>query len=182
MFVCAALALASSSVPGLDAARPEVKAFIDRMAAEHRFSRQDLETLFAKTKTLQSTLDAMAKPAEKTLLWHEYRARFLTDKRIAEGVDFWQQHRELLDKVARDQGVAAEYLVAILGVETFYGRITGKSRVIDTLSTLAFDYPPRGPFFTAELEQFLLLAREEKERRTGKIRILSTINPFFGKC
>lgn len=108
----------------------------------------------------QSILDAIARPAEKTKAWYEYRKIFLTDRRITEGVTFWGAHEETLDTVAMRTGVPAELITAIIGVETYYGRITGSYRVVDALATLAFDYPRRSAFFTGELEQFLVLAWE----------------------
>ena len=108
----------------------------------------------------QSILDAISRPAEKTKAWYEYREIFLTDRRIREGVSFWSDHAGTLQSVAVRTGVPAELVVAIIGVETYYGRITGSYRVIDALATLAFDYPRRSPFFTGELEQFLVLAWE----------------------
>jgi membrane-bound lytic murein transglycosylase B len=161
LLVCAAVLLAAAPAWGLDTSRPEVQSFIAMMVERHQFSSTDLTALLAQVETLQPILDAMAKPAEGALQWYEYRARFVTPQRIAQGIEFWQEHRELLDQVSQAQGVAPEYLVAILGVETTYGRSTGRYRVMDSLSTLAFDYPPRSKYFTAELEQFLLLAREE---------------------
>jgi membrane-bound lytic murein transglycosylase B len=91
--------------------------------------------------------------------WEEYRAALLTDRRIAEGVEFWKKYRRTLERAERKYGVAPEYVVAIIGVETFYGRNTGNWRVVDALTTLAFDYPPRSSFFRNELEQYLLFAR-----------------------
>jgi membrane-bound lytic murein transglycosylase B len=93
--------------------------------------------------------------------WHEYRERFITPQRIQKGVAFWKQHAERLAAVT-EAGLPAQIAVGILGVETSFGEITGRYRVIDALSTLAFDYPPRSPYFRGELEQFLLLVREEK--------------------
>ena len=145
----------------IDPSRPEVQTFIERMRAAHGFSSEELAQLLGQAKTQQSILDAMSKPAERTLLWYEYRARFLTEQRIAEGAQFWIEHRELLDETAVRYGVAPQYLIAILGVETSYGRITGRYRVLDALSTLAFDFPPRSSYFTSELEQFLVLTHEE---------------------
>ncbi len=94
------------------------------------------------------------------LPWWQYRANFVTEQRIADGMRFWLAHQPVLESVAKTSGVAPEYIVAILGCETSYGRITGKDRVLDSLATLAFDYPPRGEFFRAELLQFLLLSKE----------------------
>jgi membrane-bound lytic murein transglycosylase B len=118
------------------------------------------QQLIDAAKRQQSILDAISRPAEKTKAWYEYRKIFLTDRRIREGVAFWSAHADTLQTVATRTGVPAELMVAIIGVETYYGRITGSYRVIDALATLAFDYPRRSPFFTGELEQFLVLAWE----------------------
>ena len=118
------------------------------------------QQLINAAKRQQSILDAISRPAEKTKAWYEYRKIFLTDRRIREGVTFWSAHASTLQSVAARSGVPAELIVAIIGVETYYGRITGSYRVIDALATLAFDYPRRSPFFTGELEQFLVLAWE----------------------
>ena len=118
------------------------------------------ETLIGDANRQQSILDAIARPAEKTKPWHQYRDIFMTDRRIREGVGFWDEHASALSKVSERTGVPAEIIVAIIGVETFYGRIMGSYRVIDALSTLAFDYPKRSAFFTKELQQFLVLAWE----------------------
>ena len=104
----------------------------------------------------------MNRPAERVLQWWQYRQIFLTDKRIAAGVEFWQEHRDSLERVSAEQGVPPQYIVAILGAETYYGRITGSYRVLDALATLAFDYPPRARYFRSELEQFLVLSQREK--------------------
>jgi len=114
--------------------------------------------LLAQAEKRQSILDAMSRPAEKTKPWHEYRQIFITPQRIAGGVAFYEQYRETLVSVAEKTGVPAEVIVAIIGVETYYGRIQGSYRVIDALSTLAFDYPARSPFFTQELIHFLVLS------------------------
>ena len=118
------------------------------------------QQLIDAAKRQQSILDAISRPAEKTKAWYEYRKIFLTDRRIREGVAFWSAHADTLQTVATRTGVPAEVMVAIIGVETYYGRITGSYRVIDALATLAFDYPRRSSFFTGELEQFLVLAWE----------------------
>jgi len=116
--------------------------------------------LLDQAERKQSILDAISRPAEKTKPWYEYRKIFLTDKRAREGVAFAQQNAETLAKVSDQTGVPASVITAIIGVETFYGRITGSYRVIDALATLAFDYPKRSPFFTRELQNFLVLAYE----------------------
>ena len=116
--------------------------------------------LLDQAERKQSILDAISRPAEKTKPWYDYRKIFLTDKRALEGVAFAQQNAETLAKVSDQTGVPASVITAIIGVETFYGRITGSYRVIDALATLAFDYPKRSPFFTRELQNFLVLAYE----------------------
>lgn len=143
----------------LDVSRPEIRAFIEETSRDFGFERRELETLLAHAQTKQPILDAISRPAERVVPWYEYRERFLTEKRILQGTDFWMAHGEALRRIP-DQNVAAS-VVGILGVETSFGRITGRYRVLDALATLAFDYPPRGDFFRGELQQFLLLAREE---------------------
>jgi len=116
--------------------------------------------LIGEAQRQQSILDAIARPAEKTKPWYEYRQIFLTERRVREGVTFWDAHAATFQTVSDRTGVPPEIMVAIIGVETYYGRITGSYRVIDALATLAFEYPRRAPFFTRELEQFLILAWE----------------------
>jgi membrane-bound lytic murein transglycosylase B len=147
--------------PGLDVAREDVQRFVDSMVQEHGFDATALTALLREAQPQPRILDLIAKPAERTLAWWEYRARFLTEERIDGGVKVWQTHATELARIAGRSGVPAEYLVAITGVETFYGRIMGRNRVLDALTTLGFDYPPRGEFFRRELAQFLLLARED---------------------
>ncbi len=155
---------ASVAVHGatLDVARPEVQKFIAKLHKEHDFDRQDLVWILRDAEPQPRIVEIMERPAEATMAWHQYRARFLTEERIAGGVAVWQQNRESLEAIARDSGVPAQYLVAITGVETFYGRQTGGYRVLDALATLAFDYPRRAEYFQNELTQFLLLTREER--------------------
>lgn len=140
---------------------PEVKQFIDTMVKQHQFDHAHLTSLFAKARFHPSIIKAISRPAEKKP-WHEYRPIFLTRKRINKGVTFWNTHAETLAQAQREYGVPAEIIVAIIGVETFYGRHKGKYPVVDALSTLAFQYPPRARFFRSELEQYLLMTREEK--------------------
>jgi membrane-bound lytic murein transglycosylase B len=145
----------------LDVSRADIKNFIaEQIKAGADEAR--LTALLAKAVSQPKIIETMSKPAEKALQWYEYRARFLSDERINAGVNLWREHRELLERVARSEKVAPQYVVAILGVETFYGRITGRYRVIDALATLAFDYPPRSGYFRSELAQFLKLCEEEK--------------------
>ena len=147
------------SASAVDVKRPDVRAFIDQTSRDFGFTRAQLEALIAQPETKQPILDAISRPAECVVPWFEYRERFLTEKRILQGTDFWMAHGEALRRIP-DPNVAAS-VVGILGVETSFGRITGRYRVIDALATLAFDYPPRSEFFRSELQQFLLLSREE---------------------
>jgi membrane-bound lytic murein transglycosylase B len=144
-----------------DLDRPEIRDFVEVTAAAQKVAPLDMYRLLAKAEPQPKIIEAMTRPAEKVSPWYEYRARFMTEQRIAEGTQFMLEHRARLEKARKDTGVAPEYIVAIIGVETFYGRITGKYRVLDALATLAFDYPPRGTFFREELAQFIQLSREE---------------------
>ena len=141
--------------------QPEVKTFIDAMVEQHDFDRDELRDTLGAAETKQSILDAIARPAEKTLSWAEYREIFITRERIEAGAQFWSDNEDALRKVSESTGVPMEMLVGIIGVETYFGRITGSFRVLDALATLAFSYPPRAKFFRRELEEYLLLVREE---------------------
>jgi membrane-bound lytic murein transglycosylase B len=132
-------------------------AFATEVARDGGPPAADVLATLAGAKVQQSILDAIARPAEATKPWSDYRPIFVTDARITDGIAFYRANRELLERVSREYGVAPEIIVAIIGVETSYGRIIGKYRVLDALSTLAFHYPPRGPFFRGELKQLFLL-------------------------
>jgi membrane-bound lytic murein transglycosylase B len=162
LIACAAALLATvpATSIALDEQRAEVQSFIREMADRHGFEPVDLGLVFARVEARPSIVALMTRPAEKSKPWHEYRALFLTDRRVARGAATAREQAEALRQAAQ-RGVPAQYLLAITGVETSYGEIIGRHRVIDALATLAFDYPPRGPYFRGELEQFLLMAREE---------------------
>jgi membrane-bound lytic murein transglycosylase B len=145
---------------GFDLSRPEIQSFIASAAEQPPLTRASVIRILRHAHPQPGVIDRITRPAETVLPWWQYRANFLSDQRIAAGARFWQAHRQVLESVAREQGVAPEYIVAILGCETSYGRITGKDRVLDSLATLAFDYPPRSDFFRGELLQFLLLSQE----------------------
>ncbi|MGH8691720.1 MAG: lytic murein transglycosylase B [Burkholderiales bacterium] len=140
--------------------RAEVQAFVDDLAQRHGFVKSELKRVFAAARRAEPVLEAISRPAERVRSWEEYRALMITERRIAEGVEFWKKFPRTLERARSRYGVPPEYVVAIIGVETFYGRNTGNWRVVDALTTLAFDYPPRARFFRAELEQYLLLARD----------------------
>ena len=156
-----------------DLGRADIQQYLDQAVAQGLSREQVLQTLGAAEPQPQ-ILDAMSHPIEKTLEWWEYRARFITPERIAAGVQLWREHKELLDQIATEYQVPPEYLVGLLGVETRYGRTTGRFRVLDALATLAFDYPPRSNYFRRELTEFLLLAQEDG------LDVLSTKGSYAG--
>ncbi|HUE11452.1 MAG TPA: lytic murein transglycosylase B [Steroidobacteraceae bacterium] len=169
LYRCMTLALAAAlfaatanPAAALDTRRADVKSFIAQMVDQHSFKKRQLRKLLGAAQSQPAILEAMDRPAEKAKMWYEYRPIFLSERRISEGTEFWLAHRQELDRASVRSGVAPEYLAAILGVETYYGRLTGSYRVLDALATLAFDYPARAKFFKDELEQFLLLTREMK--------------------
>lgn len=144
------------------AKRPDVQVFVREMAHRHGFVESELAYLFTRVRRQQTALQAIAPPKDpRARSWQAYRARFVNDARIREGVAFWQNHAAALERAAREQGIPEEIVVAIIGIETLYGRNSGGYRVIDALVTLAFDYPPRAEFFRSELEQYLLFARDQ---------------------
>jgi membrane-bound lytic murein transglycosylase B len=168
------LLAAALALPGAAGARvpdAELKArFIAEAGAKYQLSPAEIEAWLAKAEYRQSIVDAMSRPAERVKPWKDYRPIFLTEARIAQGRRFLAEHREALQAVEDATGVPKQYIVAIIGVETFYGRITGSHKVLDALYTLGFFYPSlgnpereamRGAFFRDELAQSLLLAREE---------------------
>ena len=156
-----ALTTAAEAPTGLDVTREDVKTFIDGMASEHGFDAGALSKLLQDAQPQPKILELIQRPAERALAWWEYRRNFINEDRITGGVKVWQANRKLLERIADSTGVPAEYLVAITGVETSYGRNMGRYRVLDALATLGFDYPPRSEFFRRELEQFLLMTRED---------------------
>jgi membrane-bound lytic murein transglycosylase B len=143
------------------AKREDVQGFIRQMAERHGFVEHELQFLFSRARREPAILAAIAPPKDpQARSWLAYRARFVTDARIAEGVEFWRRHAAALERAAQEHGVPEEIIVAIIGVETVYGRQMGTWRVIDALATLSFDYPPRAEFFRGELEQYLLYTRD----------------------
>jgi len=154
--------LGSVPLQAADYTGANVDEFIAEMTRDYGFASEQLRDLFKQAERKQAILDAISRPAERVKQWKEYRPIFLTDSRVAQGVDFWRENEAALSRAEAEYGVPAEIIVAIIGVETFYGRNTGSHRVIDALSTLGFDYPPRQPFFRQQLKEFLLLTREEQ--------------------
>jgi membrane-bound lytic murein transglycosylase B len=155
--------IASNAIASDYLGRKDVTIFIDEMVNEHQFSREELSVWFAQAEKKQNIIDAISRPAEKSLTWEDYRKIFVTESRIAKGVEFWKENEATLTQAENEFGVPAAIIVAIIGVETRYGKHKGSYRVIDALSTLGFDYPPRSSFFRKELKEFFLLAREQKQ-------------------
>jgi membrane-bound lytic murein transglycosylase B len=152
---------ASSALAESYYAREDVKNFIQYMIDEHGFERTQLKLLFKSVEQQKSVLEAIATPAERKKKWFEYRPIFLKQARADAGVKFWSENQAILEQAEEIYGVPVEIIVAIIGVETYYGRITGKYPVLDSLVTLGFGYPKRAEFFLSELEHYLLMCREE---------------------
>ncbi len=142
------------------AERADVRAYIDEIVEQYAFERDAIERLIGAANKQTLAIKTLDKPAEAKP-WHEYRDIFLTPERISKGIIFWHKNDALIKKAAEHYQVPPEIIVSLIGVETFYGTITGKFPILDTLVTLGFDYPRRSDFFRGELTQFLLLCREE---------------------
>ena len=149
-------------IQALETDREDVQAFVEELSSEYGLDASYVESVLAGSEVKQSILDAMSRPAEKTVPWYRYRKIFITDKRITAGREFWQEHDARMARISDETGVPPEILAGILGVETAYGEITGNYRVVDALATLAFEYPPRSDFFRRELRELFLLADEEE--------------------
>nr|WP_154324622.1 lytic murein transglycosylase B [Pantoea sp. 201603H] len=147
---------------------PAAERFVDKMVREHSFDRQQLHDVLAQAKQLDWVIKLMDRqapvgpaPVGPNGAWLRYRAKFITPDNIPNGVAFWQRYQNELQRAYEVYGVPPEIIVGIIGVETRWGRVMGKTRIIDALATLAFNYPRRADFFSAELETFLLMARTE---------------------
>lgn len=158
----------ATAVSGDYAGYPALSRFIETMVQKHGFERDYLNGLFSQVNRKQWTLDYLAKsdrnrknagPARGS--WSRYRAKFLNARHINSGVEFWRRHQSVLQRASRQYGVPVEYILGIMSVETTFGSYVGNHRVIDALTTLAFDYPRRGDYFREELENFLLMVRNE---------------------
>ncbi len=160
-FVAAsASAGARSASPAGYAGRADVRAFIDEMVADYGFDRAALRHAFAAARFQPRIVEAMQRPLLEPPKWYDYAPPLLSPTRIDGGVAWWSAHAAELGEAEERYGVPAEVIVAILGIESLYGRNSGRYRALDALVTLSFDYPRRASFFQGELKQFLLLARE----------------------
>jgi membrane-bound lytic murein transglycosylase B len=162
-FVLALQLVSAAAEPASYLHRKETRQFISEMVRKHGFARKDLNRVFGSAQFQPAIINAMAQPVEVALgSWQAYRALFINPQRIDAGVEFWSRNEEPLRRASAQFGVPEEIIVAIIGVETIYGRNVGTYRVIDALSTLAFDYPKRAEFFRGELENYLIVAREAR--------------------
>jgi len=148
--------------PAIPRAR-RIDAFVEYAASTYRIAPERIRSALANARMQPRIIEAMNRPAEAIRQWHDYRPIFINDTRINDGIAFYRQHQTILERIAAYSGVPAEYIIAIIGVETSYGRITGNYRVIDALYTLAFDYPKRAPFFAAELAHLFALVEAEPQ-------------------
>ena len=143
----------------VDGLKPEVNAFVTRMTRDHGFDSIELGRMFLQLEANQTIIRAFNAPATARP-WSYFRKLYVTSSRIEGGVEFWNEHAELLERASNFYGVPEEIIVSIIGVETIYGRYTGKFRIVDALYTLGFEVPRRSQFFQGQFEHFLLLSRE----------------------
>ena len=157
------LALLISLFPTLASTNQEIEKnlLIDELIQEHGFDEQYVMNIFDNTKFLPELIESISKPAERTKTWPEYRDIFITNKRIAAGVLFAKQNDDIINRAVAEMGIPRKILLGILGVETYFGRIQGGYKVMDSLYTLATGYPPRAKFFRSELINLFYLCREE---------------------
>lgn len=156
----AALGLVAQAQPYTETAKG--KAFIAEMSGQFGYSTADLQALFSQVSPDADILRKISRPAEKTTPWYKYRRIFMDDKRINNGIAFYRQHEKVLNEAYAKYGVSPAVIVAIIGVETRYGKVMGNDKVITALATIGFDYPKREVFFTKELRAFLQMAAEEQ--------------------
>ncbi|MFP6680885.1 MAG: lytic murein transglycosylase B [Gammaproteobacteria bacterium] len=159
------LILCSTLVYGSELDQQAIDAFVTEMVTQGDFSALELNEVFKQAKRSDRILKAVSRPAEKAKPWYEYRKHFLTQDRVKAGIEFWNVNADTLVDATEIYGVPAEIIVAIIGVETAYGRITGRDRVIDALATLAFHYPnknkKRMSYFRAQLRHLFLMSKEQ---------------------
>ncbi len=151
---------------------PNAQQFIDKMVNKHGFDRQQLQEILSQAKRLDSVLRLMDNQAPTTSVkppsgpngaWLRYRKKFITPDNVQNGVVFWNQYEDALNRAWQVYGVPPEIIVGIIGVETRWGCVMGKTRILDALATLSFNYPRRAEYFSGELETFLLMARDEQD-------------------
>jgi membrane-bound lytic murein transglycosylase B len=169
-FLAAAGCALATGPAAAEQLRPEVESFIGEMAERHGFEQAELINIFGAAQFQPSIITTISQPATSRP-WYEYRPLFINSKRISGGIEFWNRHGGTLERARKEFGIPEEIIVAVIGVETMYGVQTGKHRVLDALTTLAFDYPKRAVFFRDELENYLLLGRERSADLTDLLNI-----------
>ena len=142
--------------------KAEVDAFVSRHASIYKMEEAEIHAILSKAELKPDIIEKMSKPAEKKMTWERYRKIFMTTERTSAGVAFWNAHEAALQTVSSETGVPIEIICGIIGVETFFGKIKGSYQVLDALYTLSFAYPKRAKYFQSELDEFLILAREER--------------------
>jgi peptidoglycan lytic transglycosylase B len=166
LLLAAVLALHAALAPAQQAGyekRKEVKEFVAEMVKKHKFTSRQLNRVFAKAQYQPAIVRAMDQPPESALAsWQAYRAIFIRPDRIEAGAQFWTRNAAALKRAEDEYGVPENIIVGIIGVETTFGRNIGTYRVIDALTTLAFDYPKRSAYFRGELEHYLVFVRDQK--------------------
>ena len=161
IFVIPLLAALFTIEPARAATLPGIPEFIDEMVEKHQFKREELKQAFDRAQYLPTVIDIISRPTVSKP-WLEYRAAFVNPERVKYGLNFWNKYQHTLRRAEREFGIPQEIIVALIGVETIYGQDAGTFRILDALTTLAFDYPRRGEFFRSELENYLLLARDQQ--------------------
>jgi membrane-bound lytic murein transglycosylase B len=151
----------AGATPAVAKLRPDVETFISEMVERHAFAQTELQSIFRMAQFQPSIIAAISKPATSKP-WYEFHPLLVTPQRITDGVTFWNSHASTLERARREFGIPEEIIAAVIGVETNYGVQSGRHRVLDALTTLAFDYPKRAEFFRNELEQYLLMGREQR--------------------
>lgn len=164
-YVVLLMALLASGLPAVALAdysqHPQAEALVQTLVRDHQFNADRVRDLLSRVERRDRVIELISRPAEKVLTWQDYQKIFIKPKRIENGVAFWKKHAVTLDRLAETYGVPAWVMVSVIGIESAYGRHSGKHPVLASLATLAFDYPKRSRFFSSELVQFLVLAREE---------------------
>ena len=160
-FTFTVASMQAKDMTGSVVSHPVMKKFTDKMVKKHGFKREEIVIVLSDAKRLPVIIEKMSRPAE-AWPWHRYRKIFLKEKRINQGVEFWRENAEILEAAEKKYGVPPEIILAILGVETRFGRIKGGFRVLDALVTIGIDYPKRCIYFLKELEHAFILSREEK--------------------
>lgn len=160
LFISSFCVQAPANAGGDFIAYEELRGVIEQLEREQVYAPGELDAIFREVARDEGVLKAIARPAEGTREWKDYRPLFLTEERVQRGLAFWSEHADTLARAEATHGVPAEMIVAIIGVETRYGANKGRNRVVDALATLGFDYPPRAPFFRKELREFLALSKE----------------------